>query len=204
MIAPSVGSGGPGSSPSTSHSFSHTRRPIGGQLHRARRPAEVDLALHDADEAPLEGARAAPTSAAPPGRPRARRPPRRPPAAARGVPMPPAGSGDPKRHARTQYHPRSSIGSPRWASSQSSTPTQALGADHEVAEAEVAVDHGAPRRGRAMLLEPAQAELHRRQGRAQRRRPASASRRAGRRPAAAGRRPAGSRGSPRGRRRPGP
>ncbi len=41
--------------------------------------------------------------------------------------MPPAGSGDPKRHARTQYHPRSSIGSPRWDSSQSSTPARPSG-----------------------------------------------------------------------------
>ena len=92
-----------------------------GQLHRPRCAAQVAPRLHHADHAPLQACRAPPTSAARRGRPAGRRPPRRPSTSTSRVATPPAGSGEPNRHARTQNHPRSSSGSPRWASSQSRT-----------------------------------------------------------------------------------
>ena len=54
----------------------------------------------------------------------------------------------PKRHDFTHNQPRSSIGSPRWASSQSSTARMPSGADDEVAVAEVAVHEASARGGR--------------------------------------------------------
>ena len=117
--------------------------------------------------------------------------------------MPPAGSGEPNRQARTQYQPRSSIGSPRWASSQSSTPRSPSGPTRRLPRRKspcTTVWRGAAGRW-ASSQRSAELEGRERAGRA--RRAARASRRAGRRRASAARRRRGCGGSRRARRRPG-
>ena len=98
----------PGSRPSTSHSFSHTRRPIVASSIE-RTPAQVAPRLHDADHAPLERAQRLPPPQRPRSRP-ARRPlPRRPPTrSSRARPHRPAAAN------RTATPGRRTTPGPRW------------------------------------------------------------------------------------------
>ena len=132
-----------------------------GELHRARRAAEVAPRLHDADDAPLERAEHLPPAerlevdrrAA--GRLVGRRP------APRGWRRRPPGSGEPNRHARTQNQPRSSIGSPRWASSQSRTACSPSGSTSRLPSRKSPWTTRGSFERRPVRLEPAEARARR-------------------------------------------
>ena len=94
----------------------------GGQLDGTGGAGEVGHRLHDAHDPPLERAEDLPPTHDRRGRPARRPRSRRPSNRSASSPKPPTRlSSTPKRHAFTHSQPRSSIGSPRWASSQSST-----------------------------------------------------------------------------------
>ena len=145
------------------------RRPMRRQFVAAGVRREVGVGLEDAHDRPLPGAEHLPpvhrrrgrscTSAAVVGGDQFARTAR---------PRRPAGPW-PNRHALTHSQPRSSIGSPMWASSQSITAFRPSVSDDEVAEAEVAVHDGRGRCRRAVGRRAScGAEFERRMGLAER------------------------------------
>ena len=93
----------------------------GRQLDRSAGPRQVTRGLQHADRAPTQGAQRLPPAQVIAGRRWSRRLARRRRSARRRCPHRPPAGREPKRQARTHNQPRSSTGSPRWASSQSST-----------------------------------------------------------------------------------
>ena len=138
-----------GNSTNRSCSVSQTRRPMAASSTDRVHAGAVSRRLHHADDPPGERAHDLPPAQRFADRPAV------PPAASYAstscsrLPKPPATSDEPKRHARTQNQPRSSSGSPRWTSSQSSTARSPSGSDDEVSGAEVTM-HDALMLGRRL------------------------------------------------------